>query len=759
MKPEVSSGILLVAVLHTLLGLPLSASVQQSRGRRPKTPLPTAATFHVARATGEIDIDGVMDETAWEDAVRIPLEYESFPGDNVAPPVETACRITYDPSNLYFGCRAYDPDPPAIRAHLADRDDLTRTVQDDHIVILLDPFNDERRGFQFRVNALGVQMDAIFSSAAGSEDFSWDAIWASAGRITETGYVVEVAIPFRSLRFPRTQGPQTWGFFFERSYPRSNRHRMRSIPTDRNNTCLLCQANKLMGLEGITPGNNLEFHPTTTSSRTDRRADFPDGPMVAGDIEVEPGLDIRWGITPNLSLNTTVNPDFSQVEADVAQLEVNTRFARFFPEKRPFFLEGADFFVTPIKAVFTRTVADPTAGVKLSGKVGPNALGVFLAHDQVTNLLFPANQGSRSTRLEQSATTGVVRYRRDLGQASYLGFLYTGREGSSYHNRVAGLDGFVQVSPANTLRFQYLGSETSYPDSVAQVFGESTDGVTGGGLRVQFRHSSRHWAGKVEYEDLSPDFRADAGFVRQVDVRAIEGEFKRIFWGSPGGWFTQWQISVSAERTMDHRGTLTEQGLWLGASYLGPGQTSADVVLVRGSERVGDIGHALQGIAFGVETRPAGSLQLRVDGWAGGAVDFANNRKAFSVELEPSAQVSIGRPITLNLSHIFERLSFEGGRIFTANLFQAQMSYHFDVRTFVRVIVQYEDVSRNPDAYTFPVESHDRNLFTQFLFSYKLNPQTVAFVGYSNNRVGTANISLRQTSRTFFVKLGYAWRP
>jgi hypothetical protein len=729
----------------------------QQRGAAAQTKHPPhAATFTATPATGSITIDGVMNEAAWDDAVSVPVAYEWFPGENVTPPVETVCRLTYDPSHFYFGCRAHDPDPSAIRAHLADRDH-SRTDADDHMVIVLDPFNDRQRAFVFLVNALGVQTDAMLSTAEGP-DLSWDAIWKSAGRITDQGYTVEGAIQFRSLRFRRTQGPQTWGFYLERSYPRTNRHRMRSMPTDRDNSCVLCQANKLVGFEGIVPGSNVEFYPTVTSRRTDSRRDA-EGPMVAGDLEFDPGLDVRWGVTPSLSLNVTGNPDFSHVEADVAQLEVNTRFALFFPEKRTFFLEGADVFATPIQAVFTRTVADPTAGVKLSGKAGRNALGVFVAHDRVTNLLFPANQASQSTGLERNATTGVVRYRRDLGEASYLGALYAGREGPSYHNRVGGLDGFIQVSPANTLRFQYLGSETAYPDSVAAVFGQSTDGLTGGGLRVQLQHSSRNWAGNVAYDELSPDFRADAGFVRQVDVRAIEGELTRNFWGPPGGWFTGLRASVGAVRTMDHQGALTDQGIWLGASYVGPSQTWAEVVLVRGSERAGNIVHPLQGVAFGIEVRPSGSLILGIKGWLGGAVDIANSRMASELSLQPSAQVSIGRSITLDVSHVFERLTFEGGRIFTANLFEARMSYHFGVRTFVRAIVQFEDVSRNTAVYTFPVESLSRRLFTQFLFSYKMNPQTVALVGYSDNRIGTSDASLTQTGRTFFVKIGYAWRP
>ena len=186
--------------------------------------------FQTVRADSEIRVDGVMEEAAWQRAARIPLPYEYQPGDNVPPPVQTDCFVTYDTRNLYIGCRALDPRPAEIRAHLMDRDEIDTFVQDDHIGFMLDTFNDERRAFQFRVNPLGVQADAIFSEQDGIEDWSWDTIWASAGRVTADGYVVEMALPFSQLRFPASARSQTWGLEVFRSWPRSVRHRIRSTP-------------------------------------------------------------------------------------------------------------------------------------------------------------------------------------------------------------------------------------------------------------------------------------------------------------------------------------------------------------------------------------------------------------------------------------------------------------------------------------------------------------------------------------------------
>ncbi|HEX6864765.1 MAG TPA: sugar-binding protein, partial [Thermoanaerobaculia bacterium] len=394
--------------------------------------------YRVERATSEIRIDGALDEPAWSAAAVVELLYETRPAENQPPPVETRVLLAYDDSNLYVAFDARDPDPSAIRAHLSDRD---TAWSDDFVGIVLDPFNDERRAFEFFINPLGVQMDMFNDDVGGNEDESWDAIWSSAGRITETGFIVEVAIPWSSLRFPRTAGEQTWGFDALRFYPRDHRRRIASQPMDRNVTCYLCQISKMTGFAGITPGKNVEVVPTVTSSRTDRREGFQSGQLEDGSVDTDLGITARWGITPNLALNAAINPDFSQVEADAAQLDVNTRFALFFPEKRPFFLEGADFFRTPFDAVFTRNVADPSWGVKLTGKEGRNALGLFVAEDEQTNLILPGSQGSDAVVLPFQTTGAVLRYRRDLGSSSALGVLLTSREGDGYSNRVGGIDG------------------------------------------------------------------------------------------------------------------------------------------------------------------------------------------------------------------------------------------------------------------------------------------------------------------------------
>jgi hypothetical protein len=713
----------------------------------------------VSRVTSEIRVDGVLDEPAWRDALTFDLPYEWSPGDNVPPPVPTDFLITYDDRNLYLAWRAHDPDPSAIRAHLMDRDSVNTFVQDDHVLVSIDTFNDERRGFQFRINPLGVQMDAIMDEGQGIEDFSFDMIWSSAGRITDAGYVVEVAIPLDQLRFPRTDGPRTWGLDVGRSYPRSVRHRMSAARIERGASCVLCSAVKVTGFQDLEPGRNLEITPTLTATRTDEISSFPDGDLEAGDEDLDPGVTASWGVTPGVNLSGTLNPDFSQVEADVAQLEVNERFALFFPEKRPFFLEGIDLFATPIQAVFTRTVVDPDWGAKVTGKQGPHGFGVFVTEDDVNTVLVPTNQQSAVTALPGGVTGSVLRYQRDVGRTSTLGALYAGREGEDgYHNRVYGLDSFVRFDDANRLRVQALRSDTRYPDTMTPDLRGTLEDATGEAYLVDFDHSSRNWSWSVEYEDRSPSFRADSGFVPRVDFRRAEGYAQRDTWGEEDDWYTRAGVGIFAQRTESHAGTTTDETVDLFFNVSGPFQSFAELSLQQ-DERFfrGRRYEGLFSSQLYVEGQPNGVVRTELFVNLGETVDFQNNRPADQVEISPSLELKLGRHVNLQLDHTLRRLEVDGGELFEANLSELRMIYNFNTRSFVRAIVQHLELTQDPALFGFPVEPEVEDLFTQLLFSYKVNARTVLFLGYTDSRLGLEDAPLTQTARSFFVKMGYAW--
>jgi hypothetical protein len=756
MEQRVRSPSLYLSLLIGL-GLPDPAWAQQNPPVAPAPRVLTAAPYGVARAASPVEVDGALDEVAWQRATVLPLAFEWLPGDNITPPVRTDALLTYDDDNVYVAFRAHDPNPGEIRAHLMDRDAVDTLVQDDHVVIIVDCFNDERRSFQFRVNPLGVQADAIFSDIDGVEDFSWDAIWDSAGRITEDGYTIEVAIPLTQLRFPRGTSIQTWGFDLGRSYPRSVRHRISTAPRDRNRNCVLCQANKVTGFENLKPGRNIELDPTVTAIRTDSRPE-PSADLQKENQDLDPGLTAKWGIAPSLTLNAAINPDFSQVEADVAQLEVNERFALFYPEKRPFFLEGLDYFTTLINAVFTRTVVDPVWGGKLTGKSGRNLAGVFVTRDESNSLVFPSSQASSSALLEDDVTASVLRYRRDIGAGSTLGVLYTGREAAGYHNRVGGIDGFFRLSNTDDVRFQYLWSDTAYPDAVVAEYGQPAGAFGAGAISALYQHASREWYWAAGYDDFGREFRADSGFVPQVDIRNLSGQIARVFWGTRDDWYTQVNLGGAAWRVEDHSGQLIEQVVRVNGSIQAQMQTAVGGSWSRTTQYyAGVLYEGLPRVGFNAQVQPSGMIRLSINGNAGGAIDFTNRRRADQIQLQPTVELKLGRHVNLQADHTLRTLSADGTRIFRADLTQLRLFYHFNVRSFVRAIVQYQDLDRNQVMYTVPVTTDSRTMFTQFLFSYKLNPQTVLFLGYSDDRLGMADDPLSQTGRTFFLKVGYAW--
>jgi uncharacterized protein DUF5916 len=729
--------------------------------------------FEIGSAGSGIAVDARLDEAAWATAVRIDLPFEVSPADNASAQVSTECMLTHDAHNIYLGCTASDPRPEGIRAYVVDRDGINGH---DRVVLTLDPFNDQRRAFQFGISALGVQSDAVLAQqGAGNPnqgndgmpiDPSWDAIWASAGAITPDGFVIEAAIPFSSLRFPSNSNGAPWGVFVTRWWPRSSNVELRSATRDRDNSCLLCQANLVSGIRGGAPGVNIQLTPTVTASRADTRADFPTGPISAGPANQDVGLDAQWGLTSDLTLNLTANPDFSQVEADVAQLNVNNRFALFFPEKRPFFLEGADFFGTPIQAVFTRSIADPLAGAKLTGKLGDNAAGVLMARDRTNNLLIPSSQFSNSMSLDEEVTTTIARFRRDVGGTSTVGALFTGREGGSYHNRVGGFDAFYRPISSLTIQAQALRSSTKYPESVAESFNQKTGAFAGNAFLARANWSTSKWLLNADIRQTDADFRADAGFLTMAGVRGGNATLIRRWFGGSDQWFTQLRTQVGFWKNNDFEGNQLNGGIWFGMQYWGPGQTSVGIWpnLMMREYFAGETYEGMNQLYFNVRSAPSGNFSFGVNGNVGDAVDFANARVGDEIRVSPEATLRIGRNVEATLRHTYQRMDNAGQEVFTANLSQVRGVYNFSPRSFFRAILQYNQIDRAPGQYVNTVDETSKSLFAQLLYAYKLNPQTVLFLGYSQDGDGYVDpdrfrVDLKTRGRTFFFKVGYAWRP
>jgi len=709
------------------------------------------APHKIPETKAKIKIDGILDADEWQGALRMTLDYETDPGENISPPVETEVFLAYNSKHLYIGFRAKDPDPTQIRAHITDRDNIWN---DDYVGIVLDTFNDSRLTHNLYCNPHGIQADQM--STLTDNAVTWDAIWNSAGRITEEGYTVEMAIPFTSLRFQGKKGEQTWGFDAVRNYPRSHVHTIGLFPRDRDNNCYMCQADKIGGFSGAKPGNNLEFDPTLSGTLTQERDDFPRGEYRDTRKRVEPGLTARWSFTPNMTLNAAVNPDFSQVEADAAQLNINNQFALYYPEKRPFFQEGSTIFHSRLRPVHTRTVADPEWGLKLTGKEGRHAVGFFTARDTLTNLILPTSQGSSLISLDMKNYSTAFRYRWDLGKSSNIGAYITDREGRDYYNRVVGIDGDVRFTKSDRVQFQYLGSQSRYPDHVASEYGQPAGKFAGGALNAAYTHETQNVFVYAHYQDISPNFRSDAGFLDQAGIRLYDLEGGHVWRKPQGHWYTNFTLWGWCVIVNDYRGKMVVRSYQGTVSYNGPLQSYISLRMNWGKRAYSVKTFDDNNFTFTITARPSGSLYLGVSGNIGDQVDFTNIRAGDRVQVNPFIRYNIGRHLNLGIDHVYEKLNVEGGWLYTANLTNLSIIYQFNRRAFFRAILQYADYDYNTELYIEPREPRFNHLFSQLLFSYKINPRTVLFLGYSDDYFGYDTVPLRRNNRTFFMKLGYA---
>lgn len=702
-----------------------------------------AEPLDVPRLQGEMKADGRMDEAFWQDAARFELAYENRPGENTPARVRTTVYIGEDGKHLRVAFVAEDPNPGEIRAFLRDRDSA---FNDDFVGMNLDTFDDQRRSYEFYVNPLGAQMDLIQEEASGNEDASWDGMWDAGGRITETGYVVEIEIPFSTLRFRTGGGVQQWGADFVRFRPREHRYRLSSNIMDRNNRCYLCGIGKIRGFAGVETGRNLEIAPTVTVSYSQERA-APGAPFASDGLKIDPGLDVKWGPSPNLTVNATLNPDFSQVEADNAQLAVNTTFALFFPEKRPFFLEGADYFSTPNDLLYTRTIADPDIGLRVTGRSGQHTYGVFVARDTVTNLLIPGTYGSYFDQYQIASNDAALRYRYDFPGNSSVGVFASERQGDDYRNSVQAVDGRWQRG-AHSLVGQWMRSSTQDP-----LLGDSE----GDAYSAEYSYSSREWFGFYSRNSFDAGFRADLGFIGQVGYHLDATGITRHWWGGSDATFNHVTANFRWSDQRGSDGTLLDltRNAWVGAngplqSYLELGYLSRDRVWegVRFRTRL---------VRFYGEFQPVRGVQLSLFARHGDQVDLGNVRLGTVTTLQPEATLNLGRSWTVSVNHYYERLSRDGGDVYVANLTDFRLSWQLSLRQRLRLALVRSDIVFEPALFPAPAPANRRDISTQLIYSYKINPRTALYAGYADGYLGHGDESLFQSERALFLKLGYAW--
>jgi len=539
------------------------------------------------------DFEGMQPRGAALEMFKVSGFIDRLPRDGVPMSERTEVYFGYDSVSLHAVFVCFDRDPSQIRAHWNGRDHVPDS--EDSVALQIDTFRDRKHAYGFQVNALGVQQDGTWTEGKGW-DLSFDTVWHTEGRLTTGGYLVLVSVPFKSLRFSR-ESVQSWGFLVFRGIARRNEEGFWPAYSTRI-AGRMNQAAVMDGLESVSPGRNAQLVPylSARSFRTLEVDPETGGRFVSDPAQAEVGADAKLVVKDSLSLDLTANPDFSQVESDEPQVTVNRRFETFFPEKRPFFLENASYFDTPISLLFTRRIVDPDAGVRLTGRLGRYAIGALAVKDQ------PA---------ARSAEIGILRVNRDLGTESSLGVFASSRRRAGGFNRVGGVDARLKLGANWFATLQAVASATQ---------GSDGNRLSGPAFRAAVLRTGRSLTYNADFNDRSPGFRSELGFIERTDIRSLEQtlSYRRrpagsrlLSWGPDFSWT---EVRDHGNRALDRTITPKLAFEWPGLTRLSLLYQDARVRLrpqeVPSVERPIAFSHEQTGLEFTTSFTPALTLTL-----------------------------------------------------------------------------------------------------------------------------------------------------
>jgi len=502
-------------------------------------------------------IDGKLDDEVWKSAPIFKDFHQWRPSDTSAASAKTEMMAGYDSRFIYFAFHAYD-DPAKVRASVAKRDSI---FDDDSIGIILDTFNDKRRAYELFFNPLGIQQDG-FLTEGGNDDFSVDIVMESKGELTSDGYTVEVAIPFKSLRYEAGKD-KLWGLHILRQIKHVNGEQDSWMPISKDQSGLLSQAGHITGLEGISTERTLELIPSLTLSETGRRKKpvtvaqiAQGGRFVNEPIKFDLGLTGKYSLTPQVTLDFAVNPDFAQVESDQLVVTANQRFPIFFEEKRPFFLEGIDIFRTQIAAVHTRAIIDPDYATKLTGKVGRNTFGLLIASDNGPGNFSEDERTTANPRsLDKNAPVGILRLKRDIGKSdSFVGFLGTYRRFVDTNNLLGGFDGRFRLDKITTFSWQVLATRSRRPFFFSEQ-GQTLDRNENGFIyAIDYNNDGRHFGHEFSMVGRTRYYRADVGFNRRNNTNNPNWFIRYNSEPKPKARLISWRVYTDFSADFDWQG-------------------------------------------------------------------------------------------------------------------------------------------------------------------------------------------------------------
>jgi hypothetical protein len=711
--------------------------------------------------------------------VKVTGFIQRNPHDGQPASQPTEAYLGYDDKNLYAVFVCFD-EPGKVRARMSRREDI---FSDDNVEIILDTFHDKRRAYAFQTNPLGVQWDAIWTEEAHEDstgnivnfDTSFDTVWDSRGKVTPEGYVVWMAIPFKSLRFSPQQ-EQTWGLILYRGILRENEDAFWP-EISRRVEGRLDQAASANGLEGISPGRNMQFIPYGVV-RSFHALDTRDPLTPTFDnstAEFRGGLDAKFILHDNLVLDVTANPDFSQIESDEPQITVNQRFQVYFPEKRPFFIENSDYFKTPLDLVFTRNIGDPQFGARLTGRAGPYSMGFLASDDRGPGDSVPTDSPLAGDR----ASFAIARVNRDIFKQSTIGLIYTDWEwpGAKEFNRVGGIDSRLKFNPNWTGSFQLVESSTQNSDGSYQA---------GPASKADVSYTSTHIDYEGIYSDVSPGFTTATGFVNRVDIRDVKNNWDYRF-RPKNGPLLSWGPNIFTGNVWAHDGTRLDTyyspGLYMafkGQSYL----VVDPYVEFRERLRPSDYPALAQNqdyhehqsnLSFGTSYFPKVTVQGYYQ-WGDG-VNFVppqNQPPALGNEDVGNLLVSFlpVHRLKIDNTYLYERLRDRttGASVFDNHILRSKWNWQFNPQLSLRLILQYTATLSNPALTSLQTT---KQFNADFLITYLVHPGTAIYIGYNSDlqnydpslAVDPTTLNIHRTrngyindSRQFFVKVSYLFR-
>ena len=692
-------------------------------------------------------IDGRLDDPSWKSSARITQFVQRRPLDGAPATERTDIYIAYDSDRLYVGIYAHYSEASLIRANRVDRDQIWN---DDRVSVIFDPFRDQQRGYRFAINAYGVQGDALVASggsgaagaasAAGPGDLSWNVLFASAGVLTGDGWTAEFAVPFKSLRYPaRSTGEaHRWGLQIERDIEGKDENLVWA-PLSRDVMSELGQMGTLEGMTNLSTSRNLELLPTVTAIQVGR---LNTAGSFESDTVREAGANVKYGVTSNLTFDFTYNPDFSQIESDRQQIEVNQRFAVLYPELRPFFLEGQEIFRVPgpITFIHTRTIVDPRYGAKLSGKIGKTTLGLLVANDEA-----PGKVDNRhDPAFGRTAQFVVGRARYDLYRESTTSLIFTNREFMNEHSRAIGGDG--DFAFGRTHRFFARVIATDHRDAA---------GVQRKGYFYDFnlRKAGRNVSYSLITNAISPDLRTDVGFVRRTDQRQSLGNISYRWW--PENWLISWAPRLNYMRNYQFDGSVQEETSGATVSFSFARNVTAEAGVTREMERYRSIDFWKTRYALAAIIATSRRLTVTASVNGGDQIRFVTDpflgsTTAWDIAMALRPVPRFQSDFTVAASRFRDHLG--GRQEFDVKILRSLSTYQFTERLLLRNITEHNTL--------------DKTVGENLLLTYRVNAGTVFYLGFDTRYRHGDQINAAQfppdvymrTNRAVFTKLQYLFR-